>query len=189
MKNRGNSWFKFFKNHLWEIGVILALIFFFIIFVFHKAISAWLKDKEEFGVFQGQGHKYLHQGKTPPAASIPATKKNEARCRQVFEDIFQRPFPTVRPSFLKRGNGRALELDGYNKDLKLAFEYQGIQHYKYSPWFHRSVKDYESQVQRDREKREMCKRANVTVIEIPHTVKYDKLDSYIRTELRKRGLI
>jgi hypothetical protein len=80
-------------------------------------------------------------------------------------------------------------LDGYNKDLKLAFEYNGVQHYKFSPKFHKSMKDFEDQIKRDSDKKIMCKKANVTLIEIPYTVVYKNLDTYIKKELRNRGLI
>lgn len=39
------------------------------------------------------------------------------------------PFPSTRPSFLKYETGAKLELDGFNEELKVAFEYNGMGHY------------------------------------------------------------
>lgn len=61
------------------------------------------------------------------------SKKNnlsEEICRAHFEQIFQKKFPTIRPEFLKISNGYRLELDGFNEELKIAFEHQGTQHYQ-----------------------------------------------------------
>lgn len=178
------KWISLIMDKRWELMVGLSILFFLVLIIFYKPISAWLRDKEEFNFFA------RHTWDRSDKRGAPIKKKNETRCREIMESIFQRPFPSVRPSFLKRSNGYALELDGYNKDLKLAFEYQGVQHYKYSPdRFHKSIKDYEEQVQRDNDKRHLCKKAGITVVYIPYTVKYQNLESYIRKELRDLGII
>ncbi len=175
----GKSWTKLLNSHSWEIAVGAAILFFLFLSLFYKPISKWLQGKEDFAV-----GRHVWDRK-----SIPIARKNETRCREIFESLYQRPFPSVRPAFLKRANGYALELDGYNKDLKLAFEYQGVQHYKFSPRFHRSEKDFTDQVERDRDKRLLCQKAGVTVLEIPYSIRYEKLESYIREQLRNRGLM
>ena len=48
-----------------------------------------------------------------------------------------------------------MELDVYTEALKLAFEYQGEQHFKPVYW---SGTDFATQVIRDEEKRRACKR-------------------------------
>jgi hypothetical protein len=72
-----------------------------------------------------------------------------------------------------------MELDGYNEELALAFEYQGIQHYEYNTHFHKNFEDFEQRVKDDLLKRELCKIKGVTLIEIPYTIDYDKMIDYI----------
>ena len=43
-----------------------------------------------------------------------------------------------------------MELDMYNKEIGVACEYNGKQHYEYVPYFHRGGRlEFEAQVERD----------------------------------------
>jgi hypothetical protein len=173
------SWLKYISKHNWEITVYLCIIFFTILIIFNKPITKWMKTKEDI-----QWFKPLNINKKINSYRIGyGRKKNESRCREIFEQIFQKPFPSIRPKFLERSNKRRLELDGYNEELKIAFEYNGIQHYKMSALFHRSIRDFEQQIQRDIDKREMCKKAGVLLISIPYTVTFHKLEKYIKEKI------
>ena len=58
----------------------------------------------------------------------PNSRENTTR--QCLERLFSKPFPKVRPSFLKdpaNGQRWPLELDTYCAELKLAVEFHGIQ--------------------------------------------------------------
>ena len=57
-----------------------------------------------------------------------------------------------------------LELDGYNKKHKLAFEYQGAPHILRK--FHDSEDKWLAQLKRDEDTRQMCKEKGITLIEI-----------------------
>ena len=46
---------------------------------------------------------------------------NENLCRIILEILFDKKFPNIRPDFLKYKNGYNLELDCYNKELKLQY--------------------------------------------------------------------
>jgi hypothetical protein len=172
----------YIKKHWYEISIILAVLFFLILIIFNKPINNWLKDKKEF-------RPNLYSRWTEKTYLPKSNEgKYEARCREIIQKLLKRPFPKKRPDFLKRSNGYRLELDGLNMDLKLAFEYNGIQHEKYSTMYHKSYQDFIDQKQRDREKRLMCAAKGVKLIEIPHTIKYDKLESHIKKELDRLGV-
>jgi len=79
--------------------------------------------------------------------------------------------------------GTRLQLDGYNKKLNLAFEYNGQQHYKYTPVFHRIPKRFEQQKKRDRKKLELCKKESIELVVIPYTER-DNLEKFIRSQLK-----
>ncbi len=108
-------------------------------------------------------------------------------CRKIFETIFKVEFPTKRPGFLKNPKtGRNLELDGYSKELNLAFEYDGEQHYFPVKRFGGEDR-FQYQQQRDRLKDKLCKENNITLIRIPYWEKKN-LNKYITNELKRRGI-
>lgn len=114
--------------------------------------------------------------------------KCEEACRDHFELKFGKPFPKIRPDWLTNPQtGRKLELDGYNNQLKIAFEYDGVQHRKFSPFFHRSPGDFENQIRRDRVKSYACKQRGVCLIRIPDTVPFGKIGEYIDEKLSENG--
>ena len=139
--------------------------------------------------------------------------KTEEYTRDVFEFIFRKSFASVRPKWLTSpATGRRCELDGYLekvglagtfgksrkhnslytehniKYIGLAFEYDGDQHAKYKPNFHKSEKDFVYQVVRDRWKDDKVKEQGVILIRIPHTVKKPHICEYICKKLDKAGL-
>ena len=80
-------------------------------------------------------------------------------------------FPTYKITFHCRNwSHTRLELDIYIPKLKLAFEYNGKQHYKWIRFFHKTKADFESQQYRDKIKKRICKQKGITLIRI----KYDE---------------
>jgi hypothetical protein len=84
----------------------------------------------------------------------------------------------VRPSWLKFGENKALELDGYNAELKIAFEYQGPQHYKRVPHFQKTDEEFNKQLEYDKLKADKCKERGITLYIIPYLF-LNELPSYI----------
>jgi len=74
-----------------------------------------------------------------------------------------------------------MELDGYCKELNLAFEYHGIQHYKEIDFFHRKT-PLGRRRKDDETKRLLCKQNYVTLIEVPYTVQPEELQEFIYSQ-------
>lgn len=106
--------------------------------------------------------------------------KNEEICRNILEDIFMQEFPSTRPDFLVNPyTGKNLELDCYNADLRLACEYNGRQHYMYTPFFHNSEEDFIKQVYRDNLKKRLCYENDVELISVPYFMNEQQIRYYI----------
>jgi len=115
---------------------------------------------------------------------------NENICRNIFEKLFNKKFKKVHPIWLRSNKNRRMELDGYNKLLKLAFEYNGIQHYEIDRFFNQDDKDkLNNTIERDELKRKICKEKEITLIEIPYLIDKKYLKEYIQNELMKYNLI
>lgn len=110
-------------------------------------------------------------------------KVHEKECRRIVEKYFNASFPTIRPTWLTYK--KPMELDMYNEELKLAFEYDGKQHYEYSPFFHSSPDKFTEQQYKDRLKDKLCKEKGVCLIRIPYTIEYQDLEKYIIDKIKK----
>lgn len=163
---------------------LLILIFLFIM------LYNWMFGKKKYG---GGGYKKLNRFFSgTDAATVKKGKKKygstETKCREILERIFNKPFPSIRPEFLKNPiTKKNLEIDMFNSELKLAIEYNGAQHYKYTPLFHSNINDFERQKARDDWKQSVCKLYGISFISIPYTVKVDNLEEYLRGELKRIG--
>lgn len=85
----------------------------------------------------------------------------EPICRQALNHLFKTDFIKTRKVLLKDLTFpyNALELDGYSKELNIAFEYQGHP----SHW-NSTDKKYEEVSSRDKIKRKLCKKMNIILI-------------------------
>ena len=72
--------------------------------------------------------------------------------------------------------------------MKLAVEYNGIQHYKYVKFFHRNKEHFLNQKYRDEMKKNMCKNNQITLIEVPYYIQYNDIENFIKNECIKNGL-
>lgn len=86
---------------------------------------------------------------------------SENKVRALLEEMYCKPFPK------KRING--YELDGYCEELKLAFEYDGYQHFKQA-WYDKDDKRLKNTKKRDIEKNLLCESLSITLIRIPYTI-------------------
>jgi hypothetical protein len=171
-----------------KLYLILFLVSIILLLIFNKCINRYVKDYKPWN-----SDNVLNKIKKDIldidiSNEKPKRQKNEERCREIFQDIFKQPFAKIRPDFLKnKKSGKNLELDGYNKDLKLAFEYQGAQHYNFTPYFHKTQEHFADQVYRDKLKQEICDEQGITLIVIPYNVPYQDLRDYIELKLSEVG--
>jgi hypothetical protein len=82
--------------------------------------------------------------------------------------------------------GNQLELDGYNKEQNLAFEYQGIQHRKIA--FNMTDDDLEHRKKEDALKAKLCMEHGITLIQVPDDkiLPYNKMQAFIIKEYQKK---
>lgn len=106
--------------------------------------------------------------------------KGEVETRELFEKITGKPFTKKKSIF----TNKRMELDGYNDEMKIGFEHQGIQHYQYVPFFHdNDMSNFEKQLERDQIKREECKSIGIYLIEVSYTLKGKEKEDFISMKL------
>src|SRR3989344_9367017 len=137
-----------------------------------------------------KGHEWEatpHNIKKDKWCPICSTRVGEKICRSYFEAFFKAKFPKKYPTWLKGSKGRNLELDGYCKELGIAFEYQGEQHYKPFHYFNRSF-SLDKIKQHDQFKKQKCLDNNVILIQVPYHTDYKILGRWIEEECKRNGL-
>lgn len=133
----------------------------------------YLNSRQKFEIKCSVGHIfYKKYSKIEDGYWCPMCNANcgEAITREILCIYFGVTFPKVRPKWLE-----GLELDGYNENLKLAFEYDGQQHYKYIEKFHVTFENFIHQKERDIRKNKLCKENNVILIRVPYIIKNTKI--------------
>jgi hypothetical protein len=110
--------------------------------------------------------------------------KSEEICRNILQDIFDLPFLSVRPDFLKNPSTNCnLEIDCYNSSIKLGLEYNGIQHYEYPNKWHKNLRQFKKQKNNDELKIKLCQQQGIILIIVPYTIKNDCLYKYIYNKI------
>lgn len=91
--------------------------------------------------------------------------KSEHKARYVFEKLLKHDF---------HPNGTVVDkyiLDGYTElpdGKKIAFEYNGKQHYEYIGFFHENYEEFVKRQMDDMQKEQLCKARNIQLIVIPY---------------------
>lgn len=93
--------------------------------------GVWKGSKTRLLIRCANGHEWpadasnlLYAGSWCPEC----LNKGEQIVRAIFEATFGGKFPKSKPEWLVSPKGRKLELDGYNQQQQIAFEYQGPHH-------------------------------------------------------------
>jgi hypothetical protein len=126
-----------------------------------------------------------------PKPKKSTDSKGEIICRNYLEKFFNRPFKKARPDILRNPvtDNFNLELDCYNPELNLAVEYNGVQHYKYTPFFHKTRDAFHNQKYRDYLKRDLCSKNGIKLIEVPYTVEKTEIEKYLKEKLVTMGYL
>ena len=126
---------------------------------------------------------------TCKATKASKLSKGERECKRVVERIFKRSFTKVRPNFLiNPKTNRNLELDLYNAELRIAIEYNGIQHYKFTNRFHKTYGDFRRQQERDALKQQLSKENDIFLIVVVYNCNVDEsIEENITKRLRRAG--
>jgi hypothetical protein len=142
-----------------------------------KFLSTEYKHNKENRLWEcSEGHQweacFAHIKYSKSWCPVCAGSRSEELARELMEECYGEKFQKVRPEWLE-----GLELDGYNEDLKIGFEYNGRQHYEYRPHFHRNgIEDLYKQQKNDHKKYEICKERGIHLIVIPNEYSYQDED-------------
>ena len=147
----------------------------------------WLEKKDK--VYKGTNKKHWflcpeqHEWQTKPNSIQSGSgchecsaHRTERKVRGLFEYIFQDTF--------NKSWARGIELDGYNENLQIAFEYNGYQHYEVAHFDAYSKKGLKERKERDSQRRRVCKKLGIRLIEIPYTVKDEELCDFVFNKLK-----
>ena len=108
----------------------------------------------------------------------------EEICRYVLEKVFNTNFNKIRPNWLLNKSGHRLELDGYNDALKIAFEYQGEQHYNPIKFYGNENNGFKKQLERDEIKIKECEKRGIKLLIIRSFKKMT--NDVVLTEIKKQ---
>jgi len=113
---------------------------------------------------------------------------SERICRALLERMTGIRFSKARPQWLRNKRGKQMEFDGYTPSLGVAFEYHGEQHYQHNIFFHKNVRAFKQRQQDDEQKRRVCRRRNVILLEVPYWIPREQLQVYLAGLLDRANL-
>jgi hypothetical protein len=182
----------FCKNYYFEIVVGLCILFLFVYWIYRVVTGqkgtwsdsyTYIPKGYNYGNDQNYDNLFKNKG-------VIKESKGEKECRYILENYFQKPFPKCRPNFLRNvvtGGDFNLELDCFNEELGIAVEYNGIQHEKYIPYFHKNKESFYNQKYRDFMKLKLCQENNIILITVPHNIKINNIKNYLLRELNRHN--
>lgn len=130
----------------------------------------------------------------PPFAYTPIsvdkngepTKKGEHMCRMILEVFFQRNFVSDRTTILNPLTLHYLELDCYRKDMMLALEFNGRQHYEWVRKYQKTEEDFQKQKWNDEFKTLSCRDLGITLIVVDGRYDYKRIAASLSALLHGR---
>lgn len=123
--------------------------------------------------------------------------KREKICREIFNDLTSELFKEYKISktdpileiLLEKYQitltKNSLSLDGLSRNLNIAFEHHGQQHYEHIPFYHRKPDSFKRQQVLDKIKREWCSKNKISLIEIKYSINERDLIQAICKEIKR----
>lgn len=105
--------------------------------------------------------------------------------KEIIDDIFlgYSILEEVKlPGSVNPSRRSVLYLDFFIPNAMLAVEVHGQQHFKYTPFFHKSKAGFLKAQARDRDKSEWCKTNDIELL----ILRYDESEEYWRNQLERR---
>lgn len=143
----------------------------------------YVDSRTKFFIVCSNGHKFLtNWSMVNDGCWCPdCLYKAQTSFKNVIEAFFDKPFPTVWPKWLVNRKNKRLQLDGYNEEINVAFEYQGYQHYM-PGWFDKKDKNsFRHRVENDIDKLRACKSRGVNFIVVPYYTPRDQWTDLIKS--------
>lgn len=180
--------------------IILLTIFILFLYWYRHDVSSELSNIEKINN-EIKIHNYMlyynealeiYEKNIDSTITTGSSSKGERATKCAIESIMfvakkkKYVFDKIRhPEIINPMTNKSLEIDCYNKELKLGLEYNGEQHYFYNDYFHKKQEEYKKQLSRDETKRKRCKELGITLIEIPHIIKHKDILLYICLRLNE----
>lgn len=115
--------------------------------------------------------------------------RREEYVRQLLVHMFGGAnFGRARPPWLLNSRGNLMELDGYNRDLGIAFEHNGVQHYEIDGYLVTHAKQLKQREDDDAAKVRLCAAHDVNLIVIPWNIPDSRIQDFITRELAKDSI-
>jgi len=115
--------------------------------------------------------------------------KSEQRFRDAIEKVFGEKFPPKKVTWMRNPKTEyPLELDGYNEELKIAFEYQGRQHFEVIDCFG-GEKKLQIQQERDAIKKQKCLENNIILLCPTYKLNPQNYSKWILKQLEENNYV
>ena len=101
------------------------------------------------------------------ANTTSSSKKSQYMLKECIEQLFNVDKNFVLLEEYKHPDIANIELDYFLPQYNIAFEYQGLQHYRNVNLFHKQ-ESVDNSKQRDKQKIEACKAKGIALIEVPY---------------------
>jgi len=97
--------------------------------------------------------------------------KGAKQLLEIVEELFPNQRIELEHNVAPRGG---LFLDIYLPRLKIAFEFDGLQHFQYTEHFHGTRQDFVKAKKRDIQKEDLCREQNITLIRVAYNEELTK---------------